>query len=125
MISSGWLISLLGVLSFLIYAIVELFAPLLWENDPQKAGLRKMILQVAASAIGVIIAIAFHLDLFTEIVGIFKPDLALSEFASIVGMVCTGLLIGRGSDWFHALRNMVGGISDQSGGDSGLSSLIQ
>jgi hypothetical protein len=95
---------LLFALSFLVEAVVQVvLGSWLWKGVEENANLRAVVLQLAAAAFGVILALAFGIDLIGKVVSFFDVTPVYPQFAFIVGCVLTGLLFGRGSNWFHDL----------------------
>lgn len=95
---------LLFVLSFLVEAVVQVvLGSWLWKGVEEKANLRAVVLQLAAAAFGVVLALAFGIDLIGKTASFFDVTPVYPQFAFIVGCVLTGLLFGRGSNWFHDL----------------------
>ena len=64
--------------------------------------LRKKAFAILSSAIGVTVAILLNISVYDLIPG-FSTDYA------VVGQVLTGVLLGRGSDWFHAFLTKIKG----------------
>jgi hypothetical protein len=99
-------VALLFVLSFLVEAVVQVvLGSWLWKGVEEKANFRAVVLQLAAAAFGVVLALAFGIDLIGKVVSFFDVTPVYPQFAFIVGCVLTGLLFGRGSNWFHDLMS--------------------
>jgi hypothetical protein len=96
------MLSVLAILAFLVEAIVEIMlASWLWKGKEEKAEARVTVLQLSASAVGVVLAIVFNLNVVGMVLAAFEMEPAYPAFAAIVGCVLTGLLFGRGANWFH------------------------
>jgi hypothetical protein len=110
----GAIVTGLGIISTLLYALVEyLVAPFLYpdgglEQPDYIKERRKTIIQVVVAAFGVAVTLLYGIDMLGVAlakVGIMPVTYPL--IASIFGQVLTGLLIGKGSNWFH---DIVGGF---------------
>jgi len=102
------LLALLGALAFLIEAVVEVAVAswLSWVipdkvRDDKGADLRAVVLRLMASGGGVVLAIVYGLDLVGAVAATFGASVSYPAEAAIVGQVLTGLLMGRGAQWFH------------------------
>ena len=101
LIGIAGILALLGALAFIVEAVVELVVAswLPWVlKDTEK---RMVILKLISSAFGVAITILFGIDLFGAVVVVFDIEPVYGPAAVIFGQVLTGLLMGRGAQWFH------------------------
>ena len=78
-------------LAFLTEAFVEYFIGQVMDRFPKVAPFKWLLMYVSA-IVGVALAIYYQLDLIA---------LIISQDVTIVGMVLTGLAIGRGSNFLH------------------------
>ena len=103
LVEVGGLVALLAALAFLVEATVEV-AVSSWLKSAlpgeAKADARAVILQLVAMGIGVVIALMYNLDLPSAVATQFGVTAVFSA-APVVGSVLTGLLMGRGAQWFH------------------------
>ncbi len=112
----GKLVMLLGALAFLVEAVVEVVVlpSLKWIIPDDKADMRAAIIKWAISAIGAIITVAYELDLLAEVIKTVAPELLPDgmiatvngpifgrTLGQLIGQILTGLLLGRGAQWFH------------------------
>lgn len=107
------LLTSLGALSLLIEAIVEAILGewlVAADASPDAGGIvvpttrmRTAILRTVASAVGVIIALAFGVNVVNvvmQMVGVTSVAMQ-APAALIVGQILTGVLLGRGAQWWH------------------------
>lgn len=106
------MILVLGAMAFLIEALVQLIIgswlkyvipgdPLDPDDDaPEK---REVVYKLSASLIGALLAVMYGVDLLGVLIAAFDLTATLPTVAPWVGMVLSGLLVGRGSQWFHDL----------------------
>lgn len=103
------LIPLLATFAFMVEAVVEhIFASWLWKGDESKADLRQLVLQLTASLVGVLICVVYGIDLLQATTNFFEQPAALESVAPWVGRILTGILIGRGGQWFHDFGGLFG-----------------
>lgn len=95
------LVALLAALAFLVEAVVEVIVGLWLRYVIADADLRVVIQKLVASLIGVIIALVWAVNLFEVVAEVFGVVSPLPAQAAVVGQILTGLLIGRGAQWFH------------------------
>lgn len=99
---------LLAVLAYVAEALTELLvASWLWKDQDSKAAQRATLLRFSSSGFGVVMALLYRLDLIGLIMAQFGQE---SPFAAAwaVGAILTGLLMGRGGQWFHDLGTRLG-----------------
>jgi len=117
------LLGLLASLAFLIEAVVEVcftgwlswLASLItaWTKE-QQAEFTAIIQRFAAFGLGVAICLSMGLDLISA-VAIFGGVIAPS--VGIIGPILTGVLLGRGAQWFHDLGTGTFGLDRADKGD--------
>jgi predicted membrane protein len=96
------LMALLAAMAFLIESAVELLvASWLWRNRPERVEDRAVVLRLSSSALGVLFAVLLGLDLVEGVVRTFHMTPVYALPASIAGRCLTGILLGRGAQWFH------------------------
>lgn len=102
--SIGALLALLAALAFLIEAVVEILVSSWLKRvvvGEGNADLRALILRLCSSVVGVLVTMVYGLDLLSAVAQIFGVSPIAPAVAVIVGQVLTGVLLGRGSQWFH------------------------
>jgi len=99
----GKLLMLLSALAFLVEAVVEVVvSPLLKRVIPDdKIDMRVAIIRLVISVTGAVITLAYKLDLLAKVMEIFGAEPPSAVAAQVIGRILTGLLIGRGAQWFH------------------------
>ena len=91
------LVSALVLCAWVIESLVE-FLVASWVPEGEN---REFILQAAGASIGVVLAVAFGLNILSAVLSGFGLEPAMPEVAYWVGVVMTGLLLGRGAQWWH------------------------
>jgi len=94
------LLALLGAMAFLIEAVIEVIVASWLKRVVQDSDTRAVVMQLCASGLGVVITLMYGINLLGAVAAAFGVTAALS-IAPIIGAVLTGLLIGRGAQWFH------------------------
>lgn len=95
------MVALLASLAFLIESVVEAVVASWLGRVIKDDGLRAMVLKLLGSALGVVLALLFGIDLLGAVGAAFGVVATYPAAAVIVGQVFTGLLMGRGAQWFH------------------------
>ena len=94
-------LALLGALAFLVESVIEVaiasWLGTVMANDEH----RSLTLKLLSSAVGVGLSVLVGIDLFAEVLDIFSVVPNYANASAIVGEVLTGLLMGRGAQWFH------------------------
>jgi len=73
---------------------------------------RTVVYKLAGGAFGLLLAFVFGLDLISALVSLFAP-FEPTQATVIVGQACTGLAMGRGSNWLHDLGKKWFGLNQQ------------
>jgi hypothetical protein len=94
-------LALLGALAFLVESVIEVVVASWLGRVVKEEDLRAMILKLLSSVVGVGLSVLIGIDLFAAVLGIFSVVPNYTSAAAIVGQVLTGLLMGRGAQWFH------------------------
>ena len=119
------LLGLLAALAFLIEATVEVAFTgwLAWVatlitawTEEQQAEFRAITQRFAAFGLGIALCLSMGLDLIAAVAVIFGGVEAYPPGAGIVGGVLTGILLGRGAQWFHDLGTGLFGLDIVSKG---------
>jgi hypothetical protein len=63
---------------------------------------RTLIYKLAGGIFGLVLTFTFGIDLLSAVIGLVVTFEATSA-TMVVGRVCTGLMMGRGSNWLHDL----------------------
>ncbi len=79
------------VMAFLVEALLEYVFGIWWQ--PISEALRPKLLMAFGLVLGIVLCILYKIDLVAELG--FAP--------SIIGQILTGALVGRGSDYLHAI----------------------
>ena len=93
--------TLLAALAFLIESVIEAVVASWLSKLMQDDELRAMVLKLLGSVLGVVLALIFGIDLLGAVSEAFGVVAEYPEVAAVVGQVLTGLLMGRGAQWFH------------------------
>jgi len=119
------LLGLLAALAYLIEATVEVsftgwlkwLASLItaWTEE-QQAEFRAIVQRFAAFGLGIALCLSMELDLIAAAAGILGGVEIYPPGAGIVGRVLTGILLGRGAQWFHDLGTGLFGLDIVSKG---------
>lgn len=99
----GALIGSLAAISVIVFAVAELvFAPWLLKDiwGDHKDG-RAWTLQMVVAVIGATLCVGYRLDLVYVAVSHAGLSVMCTPFTAVIGQVLTGVLIGRGANWFH------------------------
>ena len=111
------LLGALAALSMLLYAVVELmigsWLPWIWPGESEEVRKRRsVVMQLLTAVVGVAFTVGYRLDLFALVLRLFNGTVTVTyePWISTIGMIVTGLLIGRGSNWFHDIASTFGGI---------------
>lgn len=91
-------VAIIFMVAFLVESLVEYFVGLPFENV-EKLKPYKWILPYFAMAGGIVMAVVYMFDL----VALLSQFLGLDLQGNIVGVVVTGMAIGRGAEYMHKL----------------------
>ena len=86
------------MLAFLIESLVEYFVGEIANHIPAVTPFKWLIMYVAA-AVGVLAAFVYQIDL----ISMLSDFLGVQQTSTTLGMVITGLAIGRGANFIHDL----------------------
>jgi hypothetical protein len=95
------LLALLAALAFLVEAVVEVLLAFWLKRVVTDDDVRANILKLAGSCLGVLLALMYGIDLLGAVAEAFGITVAFPIVATWAGRVLTGLLMGRGAQWFH------------------------
>lgn len=116
----GELLGLLAGISFLVEAVVELtVASWLWKGNQEMIDTREMVLKLVTSAIGVGLAWGYNIDLIGAVADIFGVAPTNPMAMQLMGNILTGILVGRGAQWFHDMGSAWLGL------DGNIPSIVQ
>jgi len=117
------LLGLLASLAFLVEATVEVaftgwlkwLASLVtaWTEE-QRAEFRAIIQRFAAFGLGIALCLSMGLDLIAAVAALGGVD---APVVGPLGAILTGILIGRGAQWFHDMGTGVFGLDMISKGN--------
>ena len=79
------------VLAFLVEALLEYVFGIWWQ--PISDEMRPRVLMALGLILGIVLCVLYDIDLVAE----------LGLAPSLVGKILTGALVGRGSDYLHAI----------------------
>lgn len=88
---------------FVESAVEYIISPI--AEHPKIVAYKKEILQYASLAAGVTLALVFGVDLFKHVIGVVFPDYVYQAHP-VVGMVMTGLILGRGANYIHQFASI-------------------
>ena len=102
------MLSALAATAFLVESLSEQILGA-WL-DKLDRDLKVNIIKTGSSVIGAVVCVMFGLDVLSMVEGVFGIDPMLPEVTKWIGPVLTGVLMGRGAQWFHDLGTKFLGV---------------
>ena len=100
--SQALLVVGLTLLAFIGESLVEYLLATWLGYVVKDKEVRVVIYKLSGGVFGLLLSFVFGIDLVGKLVGLFV-EYVPTQATVVVGRACTGLMMGRGSNWLHDL----------------------